>query len=144
MKNARRLAKPLLWMHLFVCIVLLCLFRTYDGPEWMAHVWIWSVLTIQFTWGLTVGLLVGPSRKRRPLLRWSLLLIFIPLWPMLTIVSFAMMVSGPIIALIYLLAFLIILGSETFCGVLLGAKLHGQDTETGASDGNGNGDNGFV
>ncbi|HLK61100.1 MAG TPA: hypothetical protein VKU00_31345 [Chthonomonadaceae bacterium] len=142
MKNARRLTKPLLWMHLFLCVALLSLFFTHDTPEWMGHVWIWMVLTIQFTWGLTVGLIVGPSRARRSLLWWSLLLIFIPLWPMLAIVGMAMLFSGPLIALIYLLAFLIILGSETFCGVLLGAKLHSQDTESGVTDSNG--DNGFV
>lgn len=142
MKKARRWSKPLLWMHLFICIVMLSLFYTHDTPEWMAHVWIWAVLTVQFTWGLTVGLIVGPGRKRRHLLWWSLLLVFIPLWPMMAVVSLAAMFSGPLIALLYMLAFFILLGSETFAGVLLGAKLHGQDKETGVTD-NG-GDNGFV
>ena len=144
MKRARRLAKPLLWMHLIICLVLLYAIRTYDTPEWMAHVWIWAVLAIQFTWGLTVGLIVGPSRKRRKLLWWSLLLVFIPLLLMLSIVMAALLFAGPLIAMLYLLAFLIILGSETLCGVILGAKLHSQDTETGVTDSNGSDDNGFV
>lgn len=130
MKNARRFIKPLLWFHLFVCFVWLCLFHMDESHEWMFHVAILSILAIQFTWGLTVGLIVGPSRARRSLLWWSLLTIFLPLWPISGIVLFVSAFEGPLIGLLYLLAFGIILGCETFSGVLLGVKLYSQDDST--------------
>ena len=71
MKNARLWAKPLLWLHLFVCFVWLCLFRSEgDAPPWMFHVFLLSLIGIQFTWGFMIGLLVGPSRKERQRLWW--------------------------------------------------------------------------
>ena len=56
----RRWSKPLLSLHLFVCLVWLYLFQsTKEPPFWMWQVWIMSILAIQFTWGFTVGLIVG-------------------------------------------------------------------------------------
>src|SRR5213083_894447 len=82
MEKPHGLGRFLLWVHLFVCLVWLFTIRSGDGiPEWMGHVILWSILGVQFSWGLTVGLLVGPSRKRRLLLWWSLLLVFMPLYP---------------------------------------------------------------
>ena len=128
MNNARCLAKPLLWFHLFVCLVWLCIFRSEEGsPGWMGHVIVWSILGIQFTWGLTVGLLVGPSRSRRHLLWWSLLTIFLPLWPLSIIALFMSVYSGIFVAMLYLSTFVMILACETFCGVLLGVKLHSKE-----------------
>jgi hypothetical protein len=125
MKNARQWSKPLLWLHLFVCLIWLYLFRTsHDPPGWTIHVGVWSILAIQFTWGFTVGLIVGPGRKRRPLLWWSLMPIFMPLWVIGPILTILMMLQGPLIALIYLAIFTMILACETFCGVLLGARFH--------------------
>ncbi|MCW3095587.1 MAG: hypothetical protein JWL77_1205 [Chthonomonadaceae bacterium] len=124
MKKVRALSKSLLWLHLFVCVVWLCLFRLQELPFWTIHVFIWSILAIQFTWGFTVGLCVGPARAARKNLWWSLLTVFMPLFllgPILHLVAFF---QGPLIAMIYLLCFTAILGSETFCGVLLGAKYH--------------------
>ena len=124
MKKIRALSKSLLWLHLFVCVVWLCLFRVQQLPFWTIHVFLWSILGVQFTWGFTVGLRVGPSRTRRQSLWWSLLTIFMPLYlvgPMLCIIA---LWQGPLIALVYLFFFTALLGSETFCGVLLGAKHH--------------------
>src|SRR5690242_4304254 len=110
MKNARRWIKPLLWLHLFVCLIWLSLFTGYHEPSpWKIHIWLWSILGIQFTWGFTVGLIVGPNRKRRPLLWWSLLTVFMPLWLFGQIIYVICMVQGPLIALIYLAIFTMIL-----------------------------------
>lgn len=127
MKNARRWGKPLLWLHLFVCCVWLYLFHAHhEPPGWMGHVIVFSILAIQFTWGFTVGLIVGPSRKRRPLLWASLFLIFMPLFVFSQIVRLVGIVAGPLWALFYLAIFIVLLASETYCGVLLGAKIHSE------------------
>ena len=130
MKNARRWGKPLLWLHLFVCCVWLYLFTAHsEPPGWMGHVFAFSILAIQFTWGLTVGLIVGPGRKRRPLLWASLFLIFMPLWVIGHLLYFFYIFLGPLWALFYLAIFTAILASETYCGVLLGAKLHSESED---------------
>ena len=91
MKKVRALSKSLLWLHLFVCVVWLCLFRLRPLPFWTVHVFIWSILAIQFTWGFTVGLCVGPGRSSRKNLWWSLLTVFMPLYfvgPFLCVITF--------------------------------------------------------
>src|SRR5262249_46513801 len=119
-----------LWLHLFVCCVWLYLFRTTsEPPEWTLHVFIWSILGIQFTWGFTVGLLVGPSRKRRQKLWWSLLTVFMPLWVIGQLLRGLLEILGPLLTAVYLAIFVIILASETYGGVLLGAKLHSNSEE---------------
>ena len=126
MKKARPWIKLLLWMHLFVCLVWLCLFQMERNPPgWMLHVFVWSILAIQFTWGFTVGLMVGPSRRRRWMLWSSLLTLFMPLYFVSFLFRILVYAVGLPLALLYLAIFVMILASETFCGVLLGAKLHG-------------------
>jgi hypothetical protein len=127
-KIGRCYAKTLLWIHLFVCLCWLALFTMDTAPDWMGHIFIWSILAVQFTWGLTVGLIVGPDRSRRCWLWWSLLTVFMPLWPISLTCVFISAFVGPLIGLIYLLTFVLILACETFCGVLLGVKWHSQDT----------------
>jgi hypothetical protein len=124
MKKVCALSKSLLWIHLFVCVVWLCMCRLQQLPIWTLHVFIWSILGIQFTWGFTVGLRVGPGRASRPRLWWSLLTVFMPLYLVGPILFFIALSQGMVIAMVYLLCFTAILGSETFCGVLLGAKYH--------------------
>jgi len=124
MKKVNSLSKSLLWLHLFVCVVWLSLFHLQELPIWTLHVFIWSILAIQFTWGFTVGLRVGPSRSSRKNLWWSLLTIFMPLYLVGPILFIVAMMQGPLIASGYLFCFAALLGSETFCGVLLGAKYH--------------------
>ena len=130
MKNARGLGKILLFVHLFVCMVWLAIFH-WDGNsnDWMIHVFVWSIMGVQFTWGLTVGLLVGPSRQNRSKLWWSLLLVFMPLFPVGNLVFFMALAGYPILALVYLGFFVMILACETYCGVLLGAKMHAEDKD---------------
>jgi hypothetical protein len=105
-------------------VVWLCLFRLQEMPIWTVHVFLWSILGIQFTWGFTVGLCVGPGRSSRKNLWWSLLTVFMPLYLFGPVLHFLLFIQGPLIALMYLFCFTAILGSETFCGVLLGAKYH--------------------
>lgn len=127
--HLRRRCRLLLWMHVFVCAVWLYLFRAQSAPpSWMVHVFIWSILGVQFSWGYTVGLLVGPGRKRRPLLWWSLLTIFMPLYlvgPICYLIAF----HNVFVASGYFAVFVMILACETYCGVLQGAKAHVEGAE---------------
>jgi hypothetical protein len=120
--------KLLLWFHLFICIVWLCLFHLGRvgemPPAWMWHVLIWSVLGIQFTWGFTVGYIVGPGRKRRPLLWGSLLTIFMPLYFVAFLVRGLIAFLGLPLALVYLFFLVALLACETYGGVLLGARAY--------------------
>ena len=125
MPSTRYWAKLLLWAHLLLCFVWLTLFCTQEMPPgWMWQLMFWSILCVQFTWGFTVGLLVGPRRKRRPLLWWSLLTVFYPLYFFSWIVRIILLGAGPFWALFWLATFVVILACETFGGVLLGAKIH--------------------
>lgn len=127
MKKIRLWSKLLLWLHLFVCLVWLYMFSpSQEPPGWMGHVIALSILGIQFTWGFTVGLMVGPSRKRRPLLWWSLLTCFLPLWIYGGIAQMIGWIFGLLPALLYLAVFIIIVACETYGGVLLGVKVHSE------------------
>ena len=128
-RDPRRRARLLLWAHLFVCTVWLYLFRAqHQPPDWMFHVLIWSILGVQFTWGYTVGLLVGPSRRRRPLLWWSLLTLFMPLY-VIGPLCFFIAIHNLFLACGYFALFIMILACETYCGVLQGAKAHAADSD---------------
>ena len=126
--GARFWARVLLWLHLFVFIIWFCVFRMADSaqpiPVWMIQVFILSILVVQFTWGFTVGLIVGPSRKRRDLLWWSLLPIFMPIY----FVRVLFFIDWFILTLFTIL--ILILACETYSGVLLGAKAHSGETES--------------
>ncbi len=125
MKNPQSLVKPLLWFHLIICVTWLYVFRVTDPHFWPLMLFLWSIVVIQFTWGFTVGLAIGPSRKNRSKLWWSLLTSFMPLsfmaMPLMPIFAFNLFVG-----LLYLSAIVIILASETYAGVLLGAKMHSE------------------
>lgn len=129
MKNPRLWQKLLLLLHLFICFVWLYAIHAEEADNWVIHVLVLSILAIQFTWGFTVGLIVGPGRKRRPLLWWSLLLVFMPLYVYGGLVYVMFWTAGPLIALLYLAAIVAIVASETYCGVLLGAKTHSESSE---------------
>ncbi len=131
--NFRQWGKPLLWLHLFVCCIWLYLFRTHNPnpPGWTVHIAVWSILAIQFTWGFTIGLLVGPSRARREMLKWSLLTAFLPLWFVFWLSFGLSLYIGPFIGMLYFLTFVMILTCETVCGILLGARAYAMsDQET--------------
>jgi len=126
MRRRHPLARTLLCIHLFVCVVWLYLFQaSASPPAWMIHVFLWSVLAIQFTWGLTVGLLVGPSRRTRGRLWWSLLTLPMPLWFLANVFKALWVAVGPLAASVYLTLFVAILACETFGGVVLGCRLRG-------------------
>ena len=127
MKNLRYWSKALLWLHLFVYLVWFFVFHAAGNavpiPAWIIEVFILSVLIVQFTWGFTVGLIIGPGRKRRPLLWWSLMPIFMPIF-------FLRGLFFPhLFALALLAVFIVILACETYCGVLLGARMHSESQE---------------
>ena len=124
MKKPLRWSKTLLWLHLLVCVVWLSLFRGQSEPkEWMLHVFLWSVLGVQFTWGFTIGLIVGPKKGNRKRLWWSLLTVFMPLF-LIGHLCFEIAIHSLFLAVAYGAIFTMILACETYCGILLGAKLH--------------------
>jgi hypothetical protein len=133
MNGARALGKLLLWFHLFVCGVWWWAihhdFRVW--PFWVGHLIIGSILCVQFTWGYNVGLLVGPSRRKRGKLWWSLLTIFMPLTIGGGILRSIWEQHGTPLTAFYLLLFTILLASETYSGVLLGAKAHADNSGNG-------------
>lgn len=130
MRRRHRLVKALLWAHLFVCLIWLYLFRTEaQPPVWMIHVFLWSVLGIQFSWGYTVGLIAGPSRRRRWLLWFSLLTVFMPLYFVAALFRLLVHFMGLPTALMYLAIFVTVLSCETFCGVLLGVRANAKGRE---------------
>jgi hypothetical protein len=137
MSDTKIWGKVLLWVHLFIVCIWLLFFRMAatdpgDGegmPMWIAHIFILSILAIQFTWGFTVGLNVGPSRKKRDNLWWSLLTIFLPIWFYNFVVKIMALLGAPLWALVYGAVFIVILGCETYCGVLLGVKAHAEAKE---------------
>ena len=127
MKRLKLLSKLLLSFHLFVCLVWLYVLRTqHEHASWASHVILLSILAIQFTWSFTVGLTVGPEKSKRSNLWWSLLTLFMPLCffgPLSMAIFFYV---HPILGLLYLSTFVMILSCETYCGVLLGAKIHNE------------------
>jgi len=128
MNAAQRRGRLLLWLHLVVCFVWWSVFHSEDRPPtWMMHVFFWSILGVQFTWGYTVGLLVGPSRSRRGKLWWSLLFIFMPLYPLSFLFRIFLHVFPLPVALTYIALIVSLLGCQTFGGVLLGVRAHGRE-----------------
>jgi len=128
MNGTQRRGRLLLWVHLLVCLVWLSLFRGSDRPPtWMMHIFFWSIIGVQFTWGYTVGLLVGPSRRKRHLLWWSLLLVFMPLYPLSFLFRIFLHVFPLPVALTYIALLVSLIGCQTFGGVLLGVRAHGKD-----------------
>src|SRR5258708_20060561 len=126
MKRIRLWARLLLLVHLFVCFVWLYLVRAEDQvPVWMIHVFLWSILGVQFTWGLTVGLMFGPGRKSRKRLWFSLLTVFMPLYligPILRLIQYFL---GYGHAAVWLAIFAAILPCDTFRGLILAPNPHG-------------------
>ena len=77
--------------------------QEYAEPQmWMIHVLVWSILVIQFTWGLTVGMMVGPGRSPRPWLWLSLLTLSLPVYFVGGLVRIIFHFMGPLYALAYL------------------------------------------
>ena len=132
MKSLKYWTKRLLLIHLFVCCIWFYLMQEYAKPQmWMIHVLVWSVLVVQFTWGLTVGMMVGPGRARRAWLWLSLLTLTLPVYFVGGLVRIIFHFMGPLYALAYLGVLSAILACETFAGVMLGVKIHarGRDEE---------------
>jgi hypothetical protein len=132
MESARFWGKVLMWVHLFVLCVWLYAFRAFrDGsgemPQWVFHLFIGSIVGIQFTWGYTVGLMVGPSRRKRHKLWWSLITLVIPMYIVGGLLRFFFEFMGVWQTGYYLLLFAAVLACETYGGVLLGAKAHAGD-----------------
>ena len=125
MRNPRLWGKPLLVLHLFFCCLWLYLvMTTKQPPNWTLFIFYWSILGIQLTWSFTVGLIVGPGRASRFNLLWSALLSFFPLYVSYWIAFGIGYEIGVFWGVLFFLTFVGIIISETFCGLLLGAKAH--------------------
>ncbi len=124
MSKATLYTKLLLGLHLVLCCIWLIIFR-YGFSKgailpWMVHGILWSVLGVQFTWGFTVGMMIGPSRTRRPLLWSSLLLIFYPIYFLRGIVQAAIFIQGWPVGVVYALLIALALAAQTWSGVQRG------------------------
>jgi hypothetical protein len=117
-------AKALMAFHvLFLFTILLVFNRARRGIEsdgTLIALILITTMVVQFTWGLAVGLYVGPGARRRPLLWGSLLTIFLPMVIVRWATIIAWFVVNPIVAVAVLLFFVIKLASETCAGVLQG------------------------
>jgi len=125
--NPRLWAIPLVVAHLLLVALWVELFRTGGNvPEWMIYLFWWSVFGIQFTWGFTVGLMVGPARAVRAHLWWSALTAVLPGYLLTIYALFALtyLQMNPIWVLLMYGTMLWILACETFCGVLAGASAY--------------------
>ncbi len=126
MNNPRIWGIPLLVWHFLVLCLWVYLFSPNAQPtEWMVYTAIWTLYSIQFTWGLTVGLIVGPGRATRGQLWWSALFSLLPISILTMNMLYAIVYGFPIgWAILFFVTSLVILACETFCGVLLGAKAY--------------------
>jgi|GEM_PF-2564488 len=131
MESARFWGKLLMWVHLFWLCAWLYGFRAFrngdDVPEWVGHLFIGGIVGIQFTWGYTIGLLVGPSRRKRHKLWWSLITLVVPMYVVGFILRILFEMLGVWQTAFYLVLFAAVLACETYGGVLLGAKAHAGD-----------------
>lgn len=131
MESARFWGKLLLWVHLFVLCVWLYGFQSIQNgrelPIWIVHLLIGGVVGVQFTWGYNVGLLVGPSRRKRHKLWWSLITLTLPMSVIGYFLRELFDNMGFGLTTYYLLLFAAVLACETYGGVLLGAKAHAGD-----------------
>ena len=128
MNNPRLWAVPLVILHAFFVGVWGYIFFFSEGylPTWMAYLAIWTVIGIQFTWGFTIGLMVGPARATRAQLWLSAITAVLPLY-FVGIYCLLLLVYGEMhIAFVLLMFFTmaVIFACETFCGVLLGATAY--------------------
>ena len=80
--------------------------------------------TVQFTWGLTLGLIIGPSRKLRKWYWGSLLFLPIPLGFTRVATWLAFHFVGFSIAAIVLVACVSVIIIETVAGVMVGVDVH--------------------
>lgn len=116
----RWIAFLLLWHLLVVCLNL-----TWDsrGPVWAGCLLAFSLPTIQFTWSLTTGLCIGPSRSRRKLYWIALLCSFIPLKFICLLAWLLNHFVGPSAAVTAVIIGLFVLAVETFAGIYCGMKM---------------------
>lgn len=106
--------------HLQVALIFFLWDEGRRMPVWTGSVLAFSLPTVQFTWSLTMGLLIGPSRKRRSWFWTTLLLSFIPLSFVRILCFLAYHFVGLYAALCCLTFCLAILFIETFMGIYFG------------------------
>jgi hypothetical protein len=98
--------------------------RTLPTTHWTGSLFVFGMLTVQFTWGATLGVILGPSRRLR---RWywaSLVFAVVPLefTRMVTWLSFHFV--GLQIAILCALVCLSVIVIETVAGVMVGNNIH--------------------
>jgi hypothetical protein len=89
----------------------------------MGSVLVFSLFTVQFSWSLTVALMIGPERRRRKHY-WSVLLLsFIPLSAVYGFCMVVYVFLGAEAAVACFLFSLAVLGFEMITGILYGNEL---------------------
>ena len=110
----------LLWHLLVVIVFVRCWGNPTQHPHWMGSLLVFSLPTVQFTWSLTVAMILGANRRRRKLYWSALLLTFIPGYFLYILCMLAYMFLGLKAALLCLAVGLTVLIGETIAGILFG------------------------
>jgi hypothetical protein len=129
----KALRRWIVWLLLWHLLIVLTYFKWDAGkqmPTWMGMLIVFSLPTVQFTWSFTVGVILGPYRRRRRLY-WSVFLLsFIPLSLVRALCWLAYYFYGLRAALTCLAICLGVLFLETFAGLLYGSLLHNYYTKS--------------
>lgn len=109
--------------HLVLGIVFLMWGRAVPTTHWSGSLFVFGMLTVQFTWGVTLGLILGPSRKLRKWYWASLLFLPVPIGFTRILTWLAFHFVGLSIAAIVLVACVTVIIIETVAGVMVGVDL---------------------
>jgi hypothetical protein len=124
MQALRRWIGGLLLYHLVLTSVFLLFGSVLPTTHWSGCLLAFGVPTVQFTWGFTVGLIVGSNRNRRAWYWTSLLLCFIPLWMVRIFCFLAYHFVGLSAAIVCGTVCLAVIVLETYAGILNGIIKH--------------------
>ena len=80
MNALRRWVIGLLIYHAILTTVILLFGSVLPTTHWTGSLVVFGIPTVQFTWSMTIGMILGASRRNRPWYWSALLLSFIPLW----------------------------------------------------------------
>ncbi len=113
----------LLLLHLFFVIACNMSQGRLHAPVWAGAVAVFCSLMIQFTWSMTVALMLGPNRRYRRRYGLTLLLIYIPMWLVRLMVLIVAHFFGLWQGLLVLFVCLLVLAAETIGGIFVGLGL---------------------
>jgi hypothetical protein len=110
--------------HLVLGTLFLLWGKAVPTTHWSGCLLAFGLPTVQFTWGVTVGLILGPQRNRRRWYWMSLVFIPAPLSFVYIVTMLAYHFISLYLALVCLVVGLGIIISETVAGVIVGIDAH--------------------